>query len=79
MVIGLLVGMSFCSYWLEVRWRTDQHVDSRKIRPRVHVAKETKYFHLLNISNMTFDEYTVKMKDWPSLAGDLESLDVSET
>ena len=26
---------------------------------------ETKYFHLLNISNMTFNEYTVKMKDWP--------------
>eukprot|EP00434_Breviolum_minutum_P013933 symbB.v1.2.012288.t4/scaffold847.1/size158198/3 len=30
---------------------------------------ETKYFHLLNISNMTFNEYTVKMKDWPPHSG----------
>ena len=75
--IGLLVGM-LPRTSVAIGWR---FVAKRSTCQWVHdnVAKETKYFHLLNISNMTFDEYTVKMKDWPSLAGYLESLDVSET
>lgn len=31
----------------------------------VHPFNETSYFHLLNISDMTFDEYAEKMSDWP--------------
>eukprot|EP00437_Effrenium_voratum_P014921 CAMPEP_0181443874 /NCGR_PEP_ID=MMETSP1110-20121109/24776_1 /TAXON_ID=174948 /ORGANISM="Symbiodinium sp., Strain CCMP421" /LENGTH=624 /DNA_ID=CAMNT_0023567859 /DNA_START=22 /DNA_END=1893 /DNA_ORIENTATION=+ len=35
--------------------------DLAKVKP----FNETSYFHLLNISNQTFDEYTYKMGGWP--------------
>eukprot|EP00435_Cladocopium_sp_Y103_P052265 s48_g16.t1 len=40
-------------------------IHSLKELAEVNPFNETKYFHLRNISNMTFDEYAKKMSGWP--------------